>query len=172
MGKMSTAGKEMTIKEIKEITEEFVENGIVEDGLVVYHFSFEIPKILRDLFEKNPYSISFNLNLPLDIGYKLAIFSVFYNKHKKYISKKSEVVDTAMNPHDNSCYIKHNNKKVLKISVYFNQTNSLLKFPELLEKYNYGGFFNFCYNVSLKNGLFLLYVEDFLIDFTYYGKVL
>jgi len=157
----------MTLKELKEITKKFVEDGIADDGLVVYNFSFEVPKVLEELFERASYSISFNLNLPLDSKSKLAFFSVYYNKDSKYLSKKSEVIDTKTNADYN--YI---NKRVLKISLSFQRINNFLTLLEPLEKYHYQGFFDLFYYTPLKGGTFSVHVGDFLIDFSYYGKIL
>jgi hypothetical protein len=79
---MSKVGKEMTLKELKEITENFVNGGIADEELVVDYFSFEVPKILEEFFEINKYPLNFHLNLPLDVRDKVAFFSLLQRKRK------------------------------------------------------------------------------------------
>ena len=67
----------MTLKELKKITENFVQSGIADEGLVVNYFSFEVPKILEKFFEIKKYLINFHLNLPFDVQDKVAFFQFF-----------------------------------------------------------------------------------------------
>jgi len=158
----------MTLKELKEITENFVQSGIVDEGLVIDYFSFEVPKILEKFFEIKKYPINFHLNLPLDVKDKVAFFSVYYNEEEKYLSKKSGVIDKT----SAISYVKDPSKKVLEICVYFEKIDNFQNLLAPLEKCTYQELFDLFYYVPLKEGTLSVYVEDFIIDFVYYGKVL
>jgi len=157
----------MTLKELKEITENFVKSGIADEGLVVDYFSFEVPKILEEFFEINKYPINFHLNLPLDVQDKVAFFSVYYNEKEKYLSKTSGVIDET----SALSYIRGPSKKVLEICIYFRRIDNFQNLLAPLEKCTYQDLFDLFYYTPLKEGTLSVYVEDFLIDFAYYGKV-
>lgn len=165
---MPKVGKEMTLKELKEITESFVKSGIADEGLVVDYFSFEVPKILEEFFEIRKYPINLHLNLPLGVANKIAFFSVYYSKEESYLSKESGIVDKECSLN----YVRNPSKRVFEICIYFRRIDNLTNLLAPLEKYTYQGFFDFFYYIPLKGGTFSIYVEDFLIDFAYYGKIL
>jgi hypothetical protein len=162
--------KEMNLKEIKEAIEEHVKSGIIDDGLLIEDFSFEAPKILETFFEsveKNLYSITFYLYLPLNIEHKLAFFMFIYNSDLKELVKKSEVIDTRF-----ANYVKYTNKKIIEIEISFTSLSNLSGLLVPLERNIYHGFFDLLYDESMGVGIFSVHVEDFLIDYTFYGKVL
>ncbi len=163
---MTIVKKEMNLEKLREATEELVREGLIYDGLIVKNFYFEVPKVVEELFEKDIYAISFHVNLPLNYQDKLAFFLVSYSKEPKSLMKKSEIVDIKKLP----CYAI--NKKVLEIIVSLKPTDNLPDLIEPIEKYNYQEFFKLAYYTNLNGGTFSMYIEDFLIDFAYYGKVL
>ncbi len=154
---MTIVKKEMNLEKLREATEELVREGLIYDGLIVKNFYFEVPKV---------YAISFHVNLPLNYQDKLAFFLVSYSKEPKSLIKKSKIVDIKKLP----CYAI--NKKVLEIIVSLRPTDDIPDLIKPLEKYNYQDFFKLAYYVNLNGGTFSMYIEDFLIDFAYYGKVL
>jgi hypothetical protein len=158
----------MTLKELKEITENFVQSGIADEGLVVDYFSFEVPKILEKFFEIKKYPINLHLNLPLNVRDKVAFFSVYYNEEEKYLSKESGVIDET----SALSYIRDPSKKVLEICIYFRRIDNFQNLLAPLEKGTYRDLFDLFYYVPLKEGILSVYVEDFIIDFDYYGRVL
>ncbi len=163
---MAIVKKEMNLERLKEATEEFVREGLIYDGLIIENFSFEVPKVIEEFFEKDIYAISFYVNLPLGVEDKLAFFLISYSKEPKSLIKKSEIVDIKKLP----CYAI--NKKVLEIIVSLRPTDNIPDLIKPLEKCNYQDFFKLVYYVNLNGGTFSMYIEDFLIDFDYYGKVL
>ena len=158
----------MNLKDVKKATEELVRSGIVHNGLLVDEFSFEIPKILEsfvDSLKNNIYRILFRVNLPLNIEHELAYFVSSYFVELKKLVQISEIVDTRDDPGE---YI---NKKVVEITVLFSQIS---RFSDLLipiEKNVHQGFYDLLYSIK-GGGIFSVHIEDFLIDYDYYGKVL
>jgi hypothetical protein len=160
--------KEMNLKDIKEVTEELVRSGIVHSGLLVYKFSFEVPKILEDFVDSmknNIYRIAFRVNLPLNIDHDLAYFGSSYFLELKELVQISEIVDTRYDDH-----LDYIDKKVVEISVLFLQISRFSDLLVPIEKTTYQGFYNLFY--SKGGGIFSVHIEDFLIDYDYYGKVL
>jgi hypothetical protein len=170
---MRITGREMSLKELKEEVEKFVNDGVADDGLVVWNFTFEIPKIFEKLvesMEENIYGIGFYFMFPLDAKYKLASFSLDYFADIKELIAGARVEDIRQINH-----VKYSLKKFMLINVSLTRVSNFPKIFELLDKYPYRGFFDLSFNISEKGmggGRFYIYAEDFIVDFAYYGKVL
>jgi len=157
------------LSEIKRKLKDFALEGILEEGFIVNSFSFSIPEEIEKFFNIVVDDISiFETFLEVWISDKRqAIFVISYRNHFSSEKRRSE-----LNKYEND-FGDHDPPKYPVIYVGFNihlESDNLSHTSlRMIEKYKH--LFNDFFKDELYFSFYYL-IEDFEIDFDYYGEVL